>query len=110
ELSQFNISLSDLDRQIGSATFLGKTNGTLRDLIDKLRATYCGTMGVEYMLISDKNQRDWLTQRMEPIYNHPNFSPDEVRWILNQLVCAEGFEEYLQAKYPTGKRFSLEGA
>jgi 2-oxoglutarate dehydrogenase E1 component len=110
DLSEFNISGEDLDRQVGTGSFLGRTDGTLRDLIDKLRITYCGTLGVEYLLIADKNQREWLAQRMEPIYNQPKFSAEEQRWILNELVCSQGFEEYLHAKYPTGKRFSLEGA
>lgn len=110
EMSEFNMEPGDLDRQVGTATFAGKTDGTLRDLIDKLRTTYCGTIGVEYMAIADKGQREWLTQRMEPINNRPALSAEECQWILRQLVSAGGFEEYLHSKYPTGKRFSLEGA
>ncbi|HEV2690606.1 MAG TPA: hypothetical protein VGV35_18755, partial [Bryobacteraceae bacterium] len=65
DLSQFNMSEADLDRQVGKADFRGPTDGTLRDLIQKLRDTYCRTIGVEFVNISDKQQRDWLTQRME---------------------------------------------
>ncbi|HEV8607305.1 MAG TPA: 2-oxoglutarate dehydrogenase E1 component [Tepidisphaeraceae bacterium] len=110
ELSEFNMTKADLDRVVGQGTFLGKTDGTLRDLVEKLHFTYCDTLGVEFMGISDKNQREWLMQRMEPICNKPKFSVEECRFILNQLICAQGFEEYLHAKYPTGKRFSIEGA
>lgn len=109
ELSQFNIHPEDLERRVGSGSFLGKTDGTLRDLIEKLRLTYCGTLGVEYMYISDKTQREWLAQRMEPIYNKPQLSGDEARWLMQQLVCAQGFEDYCKLKYPTTKRFGLEG-
>src|SRR3954463_8108903 len=110
ELSEFNITQSDLDRMVGQATFFGKTDGTIRDLLNKLRLTYCDTLGVEFMGIADKNQREWLMQRMEPICNKPKLSGEEGRFILHQLICTQGFEEYLQAKYPTGKRFSIEGA
>src|SRR5947207_3042806 len=108
--SEFNFSKNDLERKVGQGSFLGKTDGTLRDLLEKLHLTYCDTLGVEFMGIADKNQREWLMQRMEPIYNKPQFSLDECRFILHQLICTQGFEEYLHAKYPTGKRFSLEGA
>jgi 2-oxoglutarate dehydrogenase E1 component len=109
DLSQFNMTLADLDRHVGPGPFLGKTDGTLRDLLDKLKQTYCSTMGLEFTHISDKNQRDWLAQRIEPVCNHPNVSNDEAKWILSQLVAAQGFEDYCKLKYPTTKRFGLEG-
>jgi 2-oxoglutarate dehydrogenase E1 component len=110
ELSQFNISPQDLDRHVGPATFKGPTDGTLRDLIEKLRATYCRTIGVEFTDISDKVQRDWLIEHMEPILNRPNYSADESRAILFQLVAAEEFERFLHTRFVGQKRFSLEGA
>ena len=110
ELGEFNLTPSDLDRTVGSGSFLGQTDGSLRDLIDKLRETYCRTLGVQYMEISDKAQRDWLAQRMEPILNKPNFSPEESRAILFQLVAAEEFERFLHTRFVGQKRFSLEGA
>ena len=109
ELTEFGLSPADLGRNVGSGGFLGRTDGTLRDLLDKLRRTYCGTFAVEYTFISDKMQRSWLEQRMEPVYNHPEPSPAERRSILNQLVCAQGFEEYLHHRYVGAKRFGLEG-
>jgi len=109
DLSEFGLSLNDLDRQVGNGTFLGQTDGTLRDLIEKLRATYSGTIGVEFMDIPDKAQREWLIQRMEPMLNRPPVSAQDAKSILYQLVAAQGFEEYLHKKYVTKKRFSLEG-
>src|SRR6185503_275198 len=109
ELSEFGLTINDLDRQVGSGTFLGQTDGTLRDLIEKLRATYCGTIGVEFMEISDKAQREWLVQRMEPALNRPAVSRDEAKSILYQIVAAQGFEEYLHVKELNKKRFSVEG-
>jgi 2-oxoglutarate dehydrogenase E1 component len=109
ELSEFGLSVGDLDRQVGNGTFLGPTDGTLRDLIEKLRATYCGNIGVEFMEISDKAQREWLVQRMEPTLNRPPVSREDGKGILYQLVAAQGFEEYLHFKKQNQKRFSLEG-
>jgi 2-oxoglutarate dehydrogenase E1 component len=110
DLSQFNISESDLNRQVGRADFYGPTDGTLGDLIEKLRDTYCRTIGVEFVNISDKQQREWLAQRMEPTLNRPALSPEESRAILYQLVAAEEFEQWLHHKFIGAKRFSLEGA
>jgi 2-oxoglutarate dehydrogenase E1 component len=109
ELSEFSLSLADLDRRIGNTIFKGSIDGTLRDLIEKLRTTYCRTIGVEYMDISDKGQRSWLQERMEPILNQPRLSPGDRKAILYQIVAAQGFEEFLHTRYVGQKRFSLEG-
>lgn len=109
DLSEFGLSTSDLDKRVGSAGFRGPCDGTFRDLIEKLRITYCGTFGVEYTGISDKNQQAWLEQRMEPILNHPRWTPAERKRFLAMLTRAEMFEQYLQLKYLGHKRFSVEG-
>ena len=110
DLAQFNMSPQDLDSHVGPASFMGPTDGTLRDLIEKLRATYCRTLGVEFTDISDKNQRDWLIAQMEPILNKPAYSADDSRAILFQLIAAEEFERFLHTRFVGQKRFSLEGA
>jgi 2-oxoglutarate dehydrogenase E1 component len=109
ELSQFGIGPADLDRKVSNASFLGPFDGTLRDLIQKLRDTYCRTIGVEYQDISDKAQRDWLAGRMEPVLNRPVFSPARKKEILGQVIASQGFEEFLATKYVGAKRFSVEG-
>jgi 2-oxoglutarate dehydrogenase E1 component len=108
-LSQFGISEDMLDQVVGRADFYGPTNGTVRDLVEKLRDTYCRTIGVEYQNISDKAQREWLALRMEPILNRPPFTPEESRAILFQLIASEEFELFLGQKFVNSKRFSLEG-
>ncbi|HEY7090772.1 MAG TPA: 2-oxoglutarate dehydrogenase E1 component [Tepidisphaeraceae bacterium] len=108
-LGNFGMTHADLDRQVGQGSFQGSTNGTLRDLIEKLRLTYCSTLGVEFTGISDKAQRDWLTQHMEPIYNHPPFAPAEQIALLRQLIEVEAFEQFLHTRYIGQKRFSIEG-
>jgi 2-oxoglutarate dehydrogenase E1 component len=110
ELSNFGITSSLLDQPVSGGSFTGWNGGTLRELVEKLRATYCRTIGVEFTGISDKAQRDWLTSRIEPIQNRPAFSQIESRALLGQLVAAEEFERYLHRVYVGKKRFSLEGA
>ena len=109
-LSNFGLNDVDLDRQVGPASFQGATDGSLRDLIEKLRLTYCGSLGVEFTGIDNKTQREWLQQNMEPIYNRPQFSPEETRNLAAQLVAAEEFEHFLARAFIGEKRFGAEGA
>ncbi len=109
ELSEFRLSINDLDRSCGNGGFLGPVDGTIRDLLAKLRQTYCGTLGVQYMEIPDKHQREWLQERMEPILNAPKCSAEECKALLFQLVAVQGFEEFLHQQYKGAKRFSVEG-
>ncbi|MEO8602109.1 MAG: 2-oxoglutarate dehydrogenase E1 component [bacterium] len=110
DLTQFGFSAADLDRTVRTPTFRGFAQATLRELIAMLRATYSGSFAVEYMYISDKTQRDWLKERMEPTLNRPQLSDDDRRRIFDKLNAATGFEEFLGTKYVGQKRFSLEGA
>ncbi len=108
-LSEFGLSNADLDDYVSHGGFLGKTDGTLRDLLDKLQQTYCGTFAVEYTEIPDLVQRVWLEQRMEPIYNKPEFKASICHDILLSVIEAEEFENFLQTRFLGKKRFSLEG-
>jgi len=111
EPAEFGFGEGDLDRVVDCGSFGGCQPGTtLRELIARLEATYCGTLGVEYLHIHDVEQRRWLQERMEPVLNRPRLDPADRNAILDALVAAEGFEQFLQLRYPTAKRFSLEGA
>ncbi len=110
DISEYGFRESDLDRGVGSGGFNGATDGTLRDLLAKLKATYCGSIGVEFTLISDKMQRDWLQERMERSLNRSVLPPVLNRELLRQLCAAQGFEEYLHTRFVGMKRFSAEGA
>ena len=72
DLSESGLSEADLDRKIATGNFLGPPAGTLRELLAQLRTTYCGTLGVEYMDITNREQRTWLQDRMEPALNRPS--------------------------------------
>jgi 2-oxoglutarate dehydrogenase E1 component len=110
EIAEFGLDDADLDRTFDSMPFLGLPKGTLRELIAALRETYCRTIGVEYMHIQDTRIRRWLRERMEPRRNRPNFSRAQKLRILKGLHYAELFEKFLDKRYPSQKRFSLEGA
>jgi 2-oxoglutarate dehydrogenase E1 component len=110
EPSEFGFAETDLDRVVECGSFRGCARATIRELIQRLRATYCRTLGVEYMHIQDQERRVWLQERMEPGHNYPELTPEDRLRILDDLVHAEGFEQFLQVRYPTAKRFSLEGA
>ena len=92
-----------------SNTFFGKNEMTLRDLLQALRETYCGTIGAEFMFIADQKIKKWWQEKLESVRSTPQFGVDEKRQILDRLTAAEGLERYLQAKYVGQKRFSLEG-
>lgn len=92
-----------------SNTFFGKDTMSLRELINALRETYCGTLGPEYMHTSDQTQKRWWQQKLESIRSKPNFTAEQKRHILDRVTAAEGLERYLHTKYVGQKRFSLEG-
>ena len=92
-----------------SNTFFGKDTMSLRELLNALRETYCGTLGAEFMYTSDQAQKRWWQQKLESIRSKPQFNADKKRQILDRLTAAEGLERFLHTKYVGQKRFSLEG-
>ena len=92
-----------------SNTFFGKDTMSLRELINALRETYCGTIGAEYMYATDQNQKRWWQQKLESIRSKPNLSKEKKLHLLDRLTAAEGLERFLHTKYVGQKRFSLEG-
>jgi 2-oxoglutarate decarboxylase len=106
----YGLTIWDLDRTFVTGGLGGKPTATLRDILDVLRETYCGTIGVEYMNIQDPHQKQWLQTRMEPSRNKARFSSEEQERMLKALAAAEGLEKFLHTKFIGHKRFSLEGA
>jgi 2-oxoglutarate dehydrogenase E1 component len=107
--ASYGLTLWDLDREFFTNGLSGKDKATLREILDVLRDTYCGTVGVEYMHIQETERRHWLQQRMESCRNRASLAKDDRRRILEMLVAAESFERFLHARYIGHKRFSLEG-
>jgi 2-oxoglutarate dehydrogenase E1 component len=92
-----------------SNTFFGKNSMPLRELLNALRATYCGTLGAEFMYTTEQAEKRWWQQKLESIRSKPNFNSDQKKHILDRLTAAEGLERFLHTKYVGQKRFSLEG-
>ena len=112
ELEPSFYGFSDADQETvfdTSNTFFGKDRMSLRELLNALRETYSGTLGVEYMYTTDMAQKRWWQQKLESIRSKPNFGAEKKKHILDRLTAAEGLERYLHTKYVGQKRFSLEG-
>jgi 2-oxoglutarate dehydrogenase E1 component len=112
ELEPAFYDLTEADMDIvfsASNTYFGQEQMTLREIVTALRQTYCGTIGVEFMYISDPAQKRWWQQKLEPLRATPKFGPERKRHILDRLTAAEGLERYLHTKFVGQKRFSLEG-
>jgi 2-oxoglutarate dehydrogenase E1 component len=92
-----------------SNTFFGKNSMPLRELLNALRETYCGTLGAEFMYTTEQAEKRWWQQKLESIRSKPNFNSDQKKHILDRLTAAEGLERFLHTKYVGQKRFSLEG-
>jgi len=100
---------ADLDREIVLGGNFGLEKATLRQIIDILKDTYCGTIGVEYMHVQDIDQRMWLQKRFESDHLAPRFTPAGKKAILERMTEAEGFEKFLGIKYTGTKRFGVDG-
>ncbi|HSR72097.1 MAG TPA: 2-oxoglutarate dehydrogenase E1 component [Kiloniellales bacterium] len=99
----------DFDRPIFINKVLGLDTATLRQILDAVRATYCGKIGVEFMHIQDPDQKAWIQSRIESIHNQTQFTETGKRAILERLTAAEIFERFLDKKYTGTKRFGLDG-
>lgn len=109
DLAYHELSDSDLDSKFYAGTSLNGPEMTLREISQKLKQTYCGSIGIEYKHISNTEETNWLQERMETVRGQPQFSPMEKKAILNDLIAADGLERYLGTRYVGQKRFSLEG-
>jgi 2-oxoglutarate dehydrogenase E1 component len=110
EPSFYGFSGADLETVFNTSnTFFGKDTMSLRDLLNALRETYCGTIGVEYMYTTDQNHKRWWQQKLESARANPQLGTEQKKRVLERLTAAEGLERFLHTKYVGQKRFSLEG-
>ncbi|MEO8812141.1 MAG: 2-oxoglutarate dehydrogenase E1 component [Caulobacteraceae bacterium] len=105
----YGFSDGDFDRAIFLDFVLGLETATLREILELLKQTYCGTIGVQYMHISDPAERAWLQRRIEGRDNQVSFTREGKIAILRKLIEAEGFERFLAKRFPGAKRFGLDG-
>jgi 2-oxoglutarate dehydrogenase E1 component len=100
----------DFDRKIFLDHVLGLEYGTLREIVTICERTYCQTLGVEFMHISNGAQKSWIQERIEGPDKEISFTREGRRAILNKLVESEGFEKFCDVKFTGTKRFGLDGA
>lgn len=110
EPSFYGFSDADMETVFNTSnTFFGKDTMPLRDLLNALRETYCGTIGAEFMYITDQVQKRWWQQKLESARTNPQLNAEQKKHVLDRLTAAEGLERFLHTKYVGQKRFSLEG-
>ena len=111
ELSPANYGFTeaDYDRPIFLDNVLGLEFGTIRQMLEILTRTYCSTLGVEFMHISDPEEKAWIQERIEGADKEITFTATGKKAILQKLVEAEGFEQFIDVKYKGTKRFGLDG-
>ncbi len=108
--SSFNLTVWDLDRHFITGGFGALKTATLREVMNILHKTYCEKIGVEYMHIQNPAEKVWLQSKMEPNKNSPNYNNQQKKSILEKLIKAEMFENFVHTKFIGHKRFSLEGS
>ena len=107
--ASYGFSEADYDRPIFLDFVLGLESSTVREILEILRRTYCGDLGVQYMHISDPDEKAWLQERIEGRDKEISFTKDGKVAILKKLIEAEGFERFLHKRFPGTKRFGLDG-
>jgi 2-oxoglutarate dehydrogenase E1 component len=107
----YDLTESDMDITFSATNtyFTKAEQQTLREILQALRETYCGTIGAEFMHITEPTEKRWWQERLESIRSKGTFGNDEKIGILDRLTAAEGLERFLHTKYVGQKRFSLEG-
>jgi len=108
-VSNAPFTAAELEQTVHSSDVFPQAQVKVRDLLERLRRTYCGHIGVEYMTLLDSERRRWLMKRMERGENRTQFTPVETKRILTKLSYAECFESFLHTKYINAKRFSVDG-
>jgi len=105
----YGFTEADYDRKIFLDNVLGLESATIRQMLEILTRTYCSTIGVEFMHISDPTEKAWIQERIEGPDKGVAFTPEGKKAILSKLIEAEGFEQFIDVKYKGTKRFGLDG-
>ncbi|MFK4810541.1 2-oxoglutarate dehydrogenase E1 component [Devosia sp. ZW T5_3] len=106
----YGFTEADYGRKIFIDNYLGLEYATIPEMLTILERTYCGTLGIEFMHISDPEAKQWIQERIEGPDKEITFTPEGKKAILNKLVESEGFEKFIDVKYTGTKRFGLDGS
>lgn len=110
DIENFGFSKRDLDREFEAGKEIGLGKTTLKNIVDRLKETYCGSIGAEFMYIRNKQRRNWVKTRIESNRNRPDFQKEKKKFIFQKLSEAYLFEKFIHSHFPGQKRFSLEGS
>lgn len=108
-LERLGFDPNDLNEVHFTGNYLGGVRMSIGEILDRLKKTYCGNIGVEYLHLQTTEKRRWIQSKIEPKMNVPSFNHDEKLRILRKIIQAEEFENFLHTRYVGQKRFSLEG-
>ena len=108
-LERLGLDSADMKEVHFTGNYLGGVRMQVGEILDRLKKTYCGNVGVEYLHLQATEKRRWIQSKIEPNDNQPSFPHDEKLRILRKLIQAEEFENFLHTRYVGQKRFSLEG-
>ena len=110
ELSHYNLTDADMNRTFNTGSFrLADSRAPLSKILEAVKETYCRSIGVEYMYLTETKEKRWLQERLEPSFGHGKFSKEDKTRLLERVTAAETLERYLHSRYVGQKRFSLEG-
>lgn len=109
-LDYYNLGEADLQTVFSTGSLCGPDEAMLQEILDILNDAYCGSIGSEYMHITETGEKRWIQQRIETVRGRALLNEEEKQRLLKRLTAAEGLEKYLHTKYVGQKRFSLEGA
>jgi 2-oxoglutarate dehydrogenase E1 component len=107
--AHYGLTQADMDTVYNTGTLVWERQARLADILEFLRDTYCRTIGVEYMYMTDMEQRRWVQERLESIRSTPSYDAEVRKHILERLTAAETLEKYMHTRYVGQKRFSGEG-
>lgn len=108
-LGEYDLSDADLQTVFSTGSLCGPSETTLEEIYGIISESYCGSIGVEYMHITETGEKRWIQQRVETVRGKASLNLQEKENLLKRLTAAEGLEKYLHTKYVGQKRFSLEG-
>ena len=108
-LERLGLDSTDMQEVHFTGNYLGGVRMKVGELLERLKTTYCGNVGVEYLHLQATEKRRWIQSKIEPNNNQPNFPHEEKLRILRKIIQAEEFENFLHTRYVGQKRFSLEG-
>jgi 2-oxoglutarate dehydrogenase E1 component len=107
--ASYGFTEADMNKEIYLGGTMGIERARLADIVGTLREIYCGNVGVEFMHIQHPDQKDWIQKRIEADRGNFTLGVDDKKAAWNALMEVESFEQFLQVKYPSTKRFSIQG-